>query len=237
MFNCDIPLNYESLLEIDVNYGGTAVRAALKEGITSVVPSNNETNDQKSYISGQGFAETFVTGAQKTLVITGDRVNNTAQNYIADMQDKLGCGRKTQAWFTSYDGVVKSGEVTITNIVAEGGEAPARGTFSCEIHFNGKPTTTAATSAPALTATVAAGSVTGSTKFTATPTGDNTLGYLLTNGAVNTPNALAFAGVYAYTSGSDIAATAGQFLNMFELDSNGRIVKFLSQELTSGDIA
>lgn len=91
------------------------------------------------------------------------------------------------------------------------------------------------TAAPALTATVAQGAASGTTKFTATAGSGNTLGYTLTaaaaTGYFNTKPT-----VTAYTSGSDITATAGQFLNMFELNSAGRIAKFATHELASGDI-
>lgn len=91
------------------------------------------------------------------------------------------------------------------------------------------------TAAPALTATVAQGAASGATKFTATAGSGNTLGYTLTaaaaTGYLNTKPTIT-----AYTSGSDITATAGQFLNMFELNSAGRIAKFSSHELAAGDI-
>lgn len=93
--------------------------------------------------------------------------------------------------------------------------------------------------APALTATVAAGSATGSTKFTATPGAGNVLKYSKTAAALavtplfnDVPT-----GLTAYTSGADIAsATAGQHLNMFELDATGHVVAFTDHTIVSGDI-
>jgi hypothetical protein len=81
--------------------------------------------------------------------------------------------------------------------------------------------------------------VTGSTSFTATPTpaSSNTLGYVLTARVPTTPNALSFVSVLAYTSGGNIPAAVGQSLNMFELDADGRVVKFATEVLASGDIA
>lgn len=93
--------------------------------------------------------------------------------------------------------------------------------------------------APALTATVAAGSATGSTKFTATPGAGNVLKYSKTAAALTvTPlfNDVP-TGLTAYTSGADIAsATAGQHLNMFELDATGHVVAFTDHAIVSGDI-
>lgn len=92
------------------------------------------------------------------------------------------------------------------------------------------------TVAPALSATIAQGSASGTTKATITADSGNTLGYTLTAtadpGYYNT-----IPTVTAYTSGADIAATAGQYLNLFELNAAGRIVKFVSHLLVSGDIA
>jgi len=238
MFNCTIPLNFESLLEIDTNYGGTPAWAAIKKGVKNVVPALNETLDQTQYYDGNGFAETTVTGAQFILSVTADRIKgDAAQDYILGKEFELGCSRATQARFTSFDGVVKSGVVTIANITPPGGDAVAKGEFSFELHFKAKPVKTPATSAPALTATVAAGSVTGSTSFTATAGVGNTLGYVLTAGVPTTPNALSFVSVLAYTSGGNIPAAEGQSLNMFELDANGRVVKFATEVLAALDIA
>jgi len=94
--------------------------------------------------------------------------------------------------------------------------------------------------APALTATVAAATGTGNTKFTATATTGNTLGYIL--GAASPgvkyndlltkyPTA-----VEPYTSGTAFAAAIGQVLTMLEVDTLGRIVKVKEVTLISADI-
>ena len=237
MFNCSIPLNYESLLEIDVNYGGTPSRKPIAAGVKSVVPNNNESVDQASYYDGQGFAESQVVGAQYIISVTLDRMKgDVAQDYILGLQNELGCARKSQAWYTNFQGDVKSGIVTIANIVPPGGDASSKGEWSFELHYKAKPVLALATSAPALTATVAAGSVSGSTSFTATPGVGNTLGYILTNGVPTAPNAGSFVQALAYTSGANIAAVAGQSLNMFELDANKRVVLFKTAVLSSGEI-
>lgn len=95
--------------------------------------------------------------------------------------------------------------------------------------------------APALTATVAAGTGTGNTKFTATAGTGNTLGYIL--GAA-TPSAKYldliddFTGsVEPYTSAADIAVTAGQILTMCKVNSDGRIIELKEVTLASGDIS
>jgi hypothetical protein len=39
-----------------------------------------------------------------------------------------------------------------------------------------------------------------------------------------------------YTSGEDIPAVAGQYLNMYELDAYNHLVKFASAQLQAADI-
>lgn len=91
---------------------------------------------------------------------------------------------------------------------------------------------------PALTATVAAGTGTGNTKFTATPATGNTLAYLLQAGEITDPKYNDIpTGLTAYTSGADIAAAATNHLGMYELDATGHVVKFLEATLASGDIS
>jgi hypothetical protein len=239
MLICSIPLNYESLLEIDLDYGGTTSWAAVAAMVKSITPATNEVSDDAQYYDGEGFAETEVTGAQFTLSVTSDRkYGDPAQDFVLGKIFELGCNRKTQARWTNAKGDVKLGACTIANIVPPGGDAASKGEWSFDIRFNKKPTPTPATTAPDLTATVAAGSVAGSTSFTVTSLGaDNTLGFLLTSSEATAPNAGAYVSVYAYTDGADLAAVEGQFLNMFELDPNGRVVKYLSQVRAALDIA
>ena len=94
------------------------------------------------------------------------------------------------------------------------------------------------TEAPELTVTVAAGTGSGNTKFDATAEEGNTLAYSLTaepaNGFLKTKDTY---DEDDYTADEDIAATEGQHLNMYEIDSDGYIVKFSTQELESGDIS
>lgn len=92
--------------------------------------------------------------------------------------------------------------------------------------------------APALTATVAKGTGTGNTKFTATAASGNTLAYLLQAGEITDPKYNDIpTGLTAYTSGADIAAVATNHLGMYELDPTGHVVKFLEATLSSGEIS
>ena len=121
-------------------------------------------------------------------------------------------------------------------IVDSGGDANAKQTSLVTSKGCGAPTITQPTSAPTLNATVAAGTVAGTTSFTATPAPvTNTLAYKVTPSA-RTANLYAHSvGLVAYTAGDNIAATEGQYLNMYELDETGRIAKFATKLLASGD--
>ncbi len=77
----------------------------------------------------------------------------------------------------------------IANIVDGGGDANGTSAIGFDIMFNGKPGLTLPATATALSAVVAAGTVTGATKFTATPGASNHLGYKLA-ATLTAPNPL-----------------------------------------------
>lgn len=239
-------LNFQDLWEIDITPNeATATWARLGTGISGADPSNNEVLAQDTYLDGNGYASTQVIGAQRTVALTGHRVvGNPAQDFIAAISTELGDSRLTSLRVTEADGSQwgashRSGGqgVTIANVDIGGGDPGAKKDIAFEIHVNGKPTFTPKSAAAALTSTVAAGSVTGTTKFTATPGSGNSLAYKLTAGSIGTVYGGSYpSNLVAYTSGSNIIATVGQVLNMYELDANGRVAKFAAATLGSGDI-
>jgi hypothetical protein len=103
--------------------------------------------------------------------------------------------------------------------------------------FNGVFVNYTPISAPALTATVAAGAAAG-TKFTATAGTGNSLAYKLTVGDAAAPNYNDVpTGLTAYTSGADIsAAVATNRLHMYVLDATGHVLKYAVATLAAGDI-
>lgn len=231
--------NFQRLYEIDITPNGASPTwARLGAGLTGADPSNNEEIDQTKYLDGDGYAESEVIGAQFTLAFSGHRViGDAAQDFIASLEHELGNNRKTT--FRTYDkfGNLKQGDCTIANVDFGGGDAGAKVDIAFEIHVAGKPSVTPKAAAAALTATVAAGSATGTTKFTATPGSGNVLKYKLLSSTQGTVYGNSYAeNVIAYTSGANIVASSGQFLCMYELNAYGRVVKYLEDELTSGDI-
>jgi len=230
-------LNFQDLYEIDITPLTTATYVRLAVGISTGEADNNEDLAQDKYLDGDGFGSTDVIGAQHIVSFSGHRVvGNVAQDYIAAMKLELGDARKTHLRYTDAAGNQISGAVTLANIKDGGGDAGAKKDFTFEAHFNGKPTYTAHTAATALAPTVAAGSAAGTTKFTVSAGEGNTLSYKL--GAVSLGTVYGgqyVAGDIAYTSGSDIVAAVGQYLQMFEINAYGRVVKYAETLLDSGD--
>lgn len=231
-------LNFQDLYEIDTTPLTTATYVRLAVGISSAEADNNENIAQDNYLDGDGFGSSDVIGAQHIVSFSGHRVvGNVAQDYIAAMKLELGDSRKTHLRYTDAAGNQISGSVTIANIKEGGGDAGAKKDFSFEAHFNGKPTYTAKSAAAALTATVAPGVAAGTTSFTATPGAGNSLSYKI---CASNPGSVYggqyVAGDIAYTSGADISGAAvGNYLQMFEINSYGRVVKYAVELLASGD--
>jgi len=235
----EFSLNNRVLVEVDSTpLGSSRTWLKLAAGITSAVDSHNDSTDDTAYLDGGGYGNSDIIGKQYTLAITGHRIiGNPAQDYIMTLQGEFGDDAKTYVRYTRPNGHRTQAYVTASEIVDAGGDANAKTDFSCNFKGCGAPTITQPTSAPALTATIAKGSVVGTTKFTATADPlTNTLAYKLTPSA-RTANLYAHSvGLIAYSSGADIPATAGQYLNMYELDETGRIAKFATHALVAGDI-
>ena len=236
----EFSLNNRVQVEVDSTpLGSSRTWLKLAAGITSAVDSHNDSTDDTAYLDGGGYGNSDIIGKQYTLAITGHRIiGNPAQDYIMTLQGEFGDDAKTYVRYTRPNGHRTQAYVTASEIVDAGGDANAKTDFSCNFKGCGSPTITLPTSAPALTATVEDGSVAGTTKFTATAAPvTNTLAYKVTPSA-RTANLYSHSvGLIAYTSGADIPAAVGQYLNMYELDSDGRIAKFASHELVLADIA
>lgn len=236
----EFSLNNRVLVEVDSTpLGASRTWLKLANGIMSAIESHNDSTDDTPYLPDGGYGNSDIISKQYTVAITGHRViGNPAQDYIVSLQGEFGDDAKTYIRYTKPNGFRTQARATVAEIVDSGGDANAKTDFSCNFKGCGAPTITQPTSAPTLTATVAAGTVAGTTSFTATPTPQttNTLAYKVTPSA-RAANLYAHSvGLIPYTSGTDIPAVAGQYLNMYELDSNGRIAKFATHALVSGDI-
>lgn len=231
-------LNYQRLFELNITPESTATWARMAKGLTTADPSNNEETDQTKYLDGNGAADTEVIAFQHSLAFSGHRVvGDTVQDYILSLLFEIGSARRTQMRYTDANGNIITGDVTIKDIDNGGGDAAAKSEISFTVDFNGKPTRTPASAAAALSAVVAAGSAVGTTKATATTGASNHLGYKLKAATQGTVYGSSYVfGYTTYTSGDDIKATAGQYLCVYEIDANERVVKYYEEALTSDDI-
>jgi hypothetical protein len=231
-------LNFQDLYEIDITPLTTATWVRLAVGISSAVPSMNEVLAEDVYLDGEGFGSTDVIGAKMRIEFAGHRVvGNAAQDYIVSKKLELGDARKTHLRYTDAIGNVITGNVTIAEVEEGGGDAGAKKELTFKTDVNGKPTLTAKAAAAALTATVAPGAAAGTTSFTATPTSPNTLSFKI---CAADPGAV-YGSQYVsedipYTSGANISgAAAGNYLQMFELNAYGRVVKYVAVLLDAQD--
>lgn len=232
-------LNNQNLHEINVNPDGVALWKRLAKGLTGGVIGNNDVIDQTAYLDGDGFGTTTVTGGQKITTFAGHRfTGDPAQDYIVGVSNLFGAGRETQYRFTNAVGEGFIGECTVASIESGGGDANAKTDIGFEVHINGAPVQVPQAIAPALTMVVAVGTVSGTTSFTATPDGDNTLAYKLQSADIGEMyvNQYIDGSYIGYTSGADIKALEGQYLVGVELDENKRLVKINSHLLITADI-
>lgn len=238
MATTEFELNFQRLYEINITPESTATFKRLAAGITSADPALNEETDQTAYLDGDGFGSTDVIKKQMTIAFSGHRVKgDSAQDYIFSKLMSLGDSLKTTFRRTDKFGNIISGACTIVGVDDGGGDAGSKVEIGFEIHFNGLPTITPAVAATALSAVVAVGSVTGSTKATASAGVGNTLAYKLLPASPGTIYGAQYVESYiSYTSAGDIMATAGQYLCVYELDANKRVVKYYEKALLAGDI-
>ena len=144
------PENWVNKFELDTNGGQdpkadveAAKWATIGEGILSITPASNETNDTQSFWVDKGFSTTDATGKRATFAITGQRVvGDPAQDYVAARFLAIGDALRTLARWTDQSGNVITSNVTLTAIVPFGGNANARQTFSFTLSFNGFPVLT-----------------------------------------------------------------------------------------------
>ena len=138
--------NWANKIEIGVSKSNsTWTYAELCAGIEGMEFNENEQNQQFFFLCGEGFASNIVTGAAPELVITGRRiVGDTAQDYIAGLQMKLGEERDSSVKITS-GGKVITCDCSIGAITSFGGQALDVNACGCTIRLCGEPTVTDAT--------------------------------------------------------------------------------------------
>lgn len=139
-------LNWQTKIQIavdgttDMSKVDSAEWAPLAAGINTYTPAPNETTTTDEYMDGEGFGTSDVTSKRFQFTIAGHRVyGDKAQDFIASKELEIGDSLKTLMKVTYPDGSAIVGVVTLTNIVAGGGQANAKQTFSLVAVYNGKP--------------------------------------------------------------------------------------------------
>ena len=152
--------NYTNLYEINITPDGPdKTWARVAAGINSADWNGNEKTAQDDYYDGDGLGNTEVGGGQIVGTFAGHRkYGDPAQDFIASkMLDYQ--GRHTDFRWTSPDGSVLEGDVTLVNIDPQGGDPTSKSDFGFEVHYNGLPTYTPG-DATAFPETVTAAAVT-----------------------------------------------------------------------------
>lgn len=118
----------------------------LLAGIENLQEALNEVINQYQFLSGQGFANNYVTGMAPAYTLTGRRViGDAAQDYIFSGAQKFGlmAARETTLEITR---LVKGGtekiscDVTLCSLTDIGGATTDGSAINIELRLNGKPT-------------------------------------------------------------------------------------------------
>ena len=113
----------------------------LAKGITESAPNNDEETDDSAYFDGDGTPTTNVISKKRGRTFEGEReIGDKAQDFIADLEDKL--GEDLYVWYkeitpdgkTQYEGVA-----TVSGIEIGDGEASEYESFKCDITWNSIP--------------------------------------------------------------------------------------------------
>ncbi len=112
--------------------------------ITNIEAANTEELESVAYYHGDGTPEQSILSIAKGYNVTGERYyGDEAQDLIADMEGELGEGRKLWHKVVRADGKQEFvGVATVSEIVADGGEAGSNEAFSCTITFDQYPEVT-----------------------------------------------------------------------------------------------
>ncbi|MCR1902292.1 phage tail tube protein [Ligilactobacillus apodemi] len=114
--------------------------ARLAAGISSITPAGNETASNDAYYDGGAFGSNDITGKRPQWTCSGHRlVGDKAQDYIASKEFVVGESLKTRFLWVNSEGEMIVSEVTMMTIVASGGNANAKQTFSFVLGMNGAP--------------------------------------------------------------------------------------------------
>ena len=233
----EIKTMYKLKLEIGISHvGNSYTYAPLKAGIENISEAMNYVVNKYQFMSGDGWGNTHVTGAHPEWTATGKRIfGDPAQDYIFGLKDKFGADRDTMLRVTIVDSssgssVTKSWvqPVTISDIQEWSGATTDDSSISITIASNGKPTSENAAPLADLLVVSVAGSTSGKTSIYVNPVVSGATYRYKTAASVTLPALGAAVGSWgdgAYTPGTQITATTGNYIAVVEKDANGNAVR------------
>lgn len=132
--------------EVPSSSSTTVTYYELAKGIITVSPNDNETTEDQGYYDGDGTPETQVQSIAIGYSFSGhDDPDDDAQAFIRGLKTEVGEGRHIMFRVTESGTGARTltGKATVSNIVSGsgGGDATNFADFSCDIRFNGTPTT------------------------------------------------------------------------------------------------
>lgn len=233
----EIKTMYTVTLEIGVSHvGDTYTYAELKNGIENISEAMNYVVNKYQFMSGEGWGSTHVTGAHPDLTLTGCRIfGDAAQDYIFGLKDKFGADRDTMLRLTVTDSSSGSAvtktwlqPVTVADIQEWNGAATDDSSISITLSSNGKPTTSNTAPLAGLSVVSVAGSSSGKTSIYVNPVVSGATYRYKTAASVTLPAlgaAVSSWGDGAYTPGTQITATTGNYIAIVEKDGSGNAVR------------
>jgi hypothetical protein len=224
--NSSITYDYEATADMSKSFGGAATlilfsQDSLNPKLGSVA-CNIDTNGHWKLFEFVGADGSHIAGKEGDTTKSADGIyklkvvliGNSIEYFINDVS----VYKTTHTFKSGYLGLnVWNGNVAFTNIKLSSSISDA--------------------TAPTVAATVTTGSAIGMTSITATPDGTDTFATKVQGEAFTTPVVGSTpTGATAYILGADLAVTAGQHVGLYELDANGKVIKFIDLPITASDI-
>jgi len=221
----------------------TATWANLFNGWDNIAEALNEVLQQYAFLGNGGFMETFVTGMQPIMSLTGVRVlGDNAQDFIFSKRYEILCERKTdfRIMITDKDGNIETilwENITLAKIVPMGGAAQDGMAIGVDMHSSQKPEIINGQQLPAFDGLVSvAGSLSGDTAIHVNPALGSGNSYVYkTDTSVDIPllGADLSVGWTAWNGTDEITATTGNEIVVVEVDSSNLAVKGSKATVTS----
>lgn len=136
----DYAPNHAHIIELDITpEAATPTWAWAQRGILECAPESDETTSEDAYYHGLGNTETSVDSIKVSIAISGHRMyGDPVQDFVQSRSLGIGPDRKTHYRWTMPDGLVLTGECTLTELVpgSSMGEANAKGEFGYRVNLD-----------------------------------------------------------------------------------------------------